>query len=61
MPLNSGRVTRWQRSESNGLDQEHYLRRGIADIAEYPVQRAQEVLPWDVAEVRERLDQRDAA
>lgn len=45
----------------NGLDPEDYLRRVLGCIADYKVNRVGELLPWNLAGVRVRLDQRDAA
>ncbi len=45
----------------NGLDPEDYLRQVLERIAEHPVKRVHEVLPWNLTGVRVRLDQRDAA
>lgn len=45
----------------NGLDPEDYLRQVLERIADHPVKRVHELLPWTLAQVRERLDQRDAA
>jgi transposase len=45
----------------NGLDPEHYLRRVLERIADHPVKRVHEFLPWNLDGVRQPLDQRDAA
>jgi hypothetical protein len=45
----------------NGLDPEDYLRRVITRIADHPVNRVAELLPWNLAGPRLRLDQRPAA
>jgi transposase len=45
----------------NGLDPEDYLSKVLACIADYPVKRVHELLPWNLDGVRLRLDQRDAA
>jgi hypothetical protein len=45
----------------NGLDAEDYLRKVLERIADHPVRRVHELLPWNLDGVRKRLDRRDAA
>ena len=48
-------------AKANGFDPEDYLRRLIQQIADHPVNRIDELLPWNLHSVRARLDQRLAA
>jgi len=45
----------------NGLDPEDYLRTVLERIADHPVKRVHEFLPWSLGGIRHRLDQRNAA
>lgn len=45
----------------NGLDPQAYLRQVIERIADHPVNRIAKLLPWNMHNIRSRLDQRLAA
>jgi transposase len=50
-----------QTARLNQLDPEDYLRRALERIADHPVRRVHELLPWNIPGIRPRLDQRNAA
>jgi hypothetical protein len=45
----------------HGLDPETYLRYVLEHIADYPVSRVGDLLPWNTTGLQSRLDQRIAA
>ncbi len=50
-----------QTAKLNELDPEDYLRQVVQRIADHPVRRVHERLPWNLTGMRVRLDQRNAA
>ena len=45
----------------NGLDPEHYLRHVIERIADHPITRVEQLLPWNVADQLAAIEQKIAA
>ena len=50
-----------QTAKLNQLDPEDYLRHVLERIADLPVKQVHQLLPWNLTELRARLDQRNAA
>jgi len=45
----------------NAIDPRDYLRQVLQRIADHPVRKVHELLPWNLTGIRTRLDQRNAA
>jgi hypothetical protein len=45
----------------NGIDPEHYLRHVLERIADHPINRVAELLPWNIAAERNATEQKIAA
>ncbi len=48
-------------AKPNGIDPESYLRNVLSRIADHPIKRIEELLPWNVAAVSLQLPNQEAA